>query len=250
MKHVKAIFKKQFKDTLKNPGVLIQFLIFPLVAWVMDFVMVTDIHLEGVPEDVAAMILDSMPNVPNMMVMQAGIFAGMGLITAICGMISEDMDKKSLRFLSMAGVKPISYLAGVGGVVLLFSFFTSVAFAFIGGFSGLDFWLFTGAMLSVAVGSIVLGATFGILAGNQQAASGMVLPVAIILGFGPMMAQFNDNIARFMRFVYTQQLNIVADHLTLGNIDTPLWQAYAVIWGNILALGLLFSFVFKKKWAA
>jgi len=191
-----------------------------------------------------------MPPLPNMVTMQAGIFAGMGLITAITGVISEDMTKKSLRFLAMAGVKPLAYLAGASGVMLFISIFVSAAFSLIAGFGGADFWIFTATMMSVAVSSVILGATFGILAGNQQAASGLVMPVAIVLGFGPMMAQFNDNIARYLHFVYTQQLNIVADTLTTGIASTPLWQSFAIMWANVAVLGLLFILVFRKKWTA
>jgi hypothetical protein len=188
-----------------------------------------------------------MPNMPNMVTMQAAIFAGMGLMTAISGIISEDMEKKSLRFLAMAGVKPMSYLIGVSGVVIFISFFTSSAFGLIGGFGGADFWIFIAAMMSAVVGSTILGATFGILMGNQQAASALIFPVAIVLGFGPMMAQFNENIARVLHITYTQQLNIVADYLTFGGADTPLWQSFGIMWANVAVLGLVFVLVFKVK---
>ncbi|MCL2201664.1 MAG: hypothetical protein FWB75_06825, partial [Oscillospiraceae bacterium] len=105
------------------------------------------------------------------------------------------------------------------------------------------------AMMSAVVGSTVLGATFGILMGNQQAASALIFPVAIILGFGPMMAQFNENIARFLHVAYTQQLNIVAEYLTFGGADTPLWHSFGIMWANVVVLGLLFVLVFRKKWS-
>jgi ABC-2 type transport system permease protein len=236
------------KDTLKNPAVLIQFILYPLITFAMDSIMATDFDFEGVPDDTVEMILAGMPNMPNMVTMQAAIFAGMGLMTAISGIIAEDMEKKSLRFLAMAGVKPLSYLTGVSGVMIFISFFTSAAFGLIGGFGGADFWIFTAAMMSVVVGSTVLGATFGILMGNQQAASALIFPVAIVLGFGPMMAQFNENISRVLHITHTQQLNIVADYLTMGGAETPLWQSFAIMWANVAVLGLLFALVFKKKW--
>ena len=242
MRTVKAIFKKQLKATVKNPEILIQFIIFPLLAFAINMMM--DMDFEGVPEDIAAML---MANMPNMVTMQATIFAGMGLITVMSGIIAEDMEKKSLRFLMMAGVKPGAYLLGISGVIFFVSFFTSVAFSFIGGFTGLDFLIFTAAMMSGVAGSIVLGATFGILAGNQQSASALVLPAAIILGFGPMMAQFNDTLARFLHVFYTQQLNVVANYLTTGGADTPLWQSFAIMWANAAVLGVLFMMAYKKK---
>ena len=242
MRNVKAIFKKQLKGTISNPEILIQFIIFPLLAFVMNLMVVTD--FEGIPEDIAAMLA---ANMPNMVTMQASIFAGMGLIMVMAGIIAEDMEKKSLRFLMMAGVKPGSYLLGVSGVIFCVSLLTSVAFSFIGEFAGADFWIFTAAMMSGVAGSIVLGATFGILAGNQQSASALTLPVALVLGFGPMMAQFNDRLARVLHIFYTQQLNVIANYLTVGAGDTPLWQSFAIMWANVAVLGVLFALAFAKK---
>jgi len=244
MKNVNAVFYKQLKDTLKNPATLSQFIMYPMMALIMSVMAVPD--FEGVPEDILAIIAD---NMPNMVTMMATVFAGMGLITIIPGIITEDTEKKSLRFMAMAGVKPLSYLIGVSGVMFFVSIFTSVAFSLIGGFRGLDFWIFTAAMMSGVAGSIVLGATIGVLSGAHQSAQGLALPAAIILGFGPMIAQFNDTVARILHVFYTQQLNIVADYLTIGGVDTPLWQSFGIMWANVAVLGLLFILVFKKKWS-
>jgi len=236
MRSIKAIFKKQLKDTLKNPAVLIQFIIFPLIAFLMNMVM----NIDGLPEEMVA-------NMPNMVTMQATIFAGMGLIPIVAGIIAEDIERKSLRFLMMAGVKPSAYLIGVSGVIFIVSFFTSVAFGFISEFNGQDFWVFVGAMMSGVAASIVLGATIGILTKNQQAATALSMPAAIIFGFGPMMAQFNETIARALHIVYTQQLNVVTGYLTIGGAETGLWQSFAIIWANVVVLAALFAIAYKKK---
>ena len=241
MKSFKAIFKKQVKDTLKNMGTLINFIIFPLVAFAMSMIVVTD--FEGVPTDIAEMLA---ANMPNMVTMMAAIFAGMGLIPAVTGIIAEDIEKKSLQFLHMAGVKPAGYLLGVGGVTFLFSIFTAVAFGVISDFGGRDFWIFVASILSGVAASIVLGATIGILSQNQQGATALAMPIALILGFGPMMAQFNDSVARVLHIFYSQQINIVVDYLTIGT-ETPLWQSFVIMWANIVVLGVLFIVVFRKK---
>ncbi|MCL2169613.1 MAG: ABC transporter permease [Defluviitaleaceae bacterium] len=242
MRNINAVFYKQLRDTLKNPFTLSQFIMYPMMAFIMSVMAVP--NFEGVPEDIMSMIAD---NMPNMVTMMATIFAGMGLITIIPGIITEDTEKKSLRFMTMAGVKPLSYLIGVSGVMFFVSIFTSVAFSLIGGFTGLDFWIFTAAMMSSVAGSIVLGAIIGVLSGAHQAAQGLALPAALILGFGPMIAQFNDTLARILHIFYTQQLNIIADHLTMGGADTPLWQSFGIMWANVAVLSLLFVLVFKKK---
>jgi len=255
MRHINAIFYKQLKDTIKNPATLIQFIIFPLLAFALTFLMNTERMAQEMFEampygaDFDSILEGMMANMPNMTTMQATVFAGMGLIPIVAGIIAEDIEKKSLRFLSMAGIKPAAYLAGVGGVIMFVSLFTSVAFSLVAGFTGLDFLIFTAAMISGVAGSIVLGATFGIMTRNQQASAGITMPVALILGFGPIMAQMNPNIARYLHVLYTQQLNVIADYLTVGGVDTPLWQSFGIMWANVAVLALLFMFVFKKKWS-
>jgi ABC-2 type transport system permease protein len=61
------------------------------------------------------------PGIPNSMFVTqfSTIFAGMTLVTTVCTLIAEDKEKKSLRFLIMAGVKPQEYLLGIGSVVVL-----------------------------------------------------------------------------------------------------------------------------------
>jgi len=104
MKIIKAIFAKQALDMIKNPVTLIMFLIFPVVALIMT-------RLIAVPND----------DIPtNMFVsMMGAIFAGMGLITAASDVIAEDIERRSLRFLIIAGVKPFQYLLGTGGFFLI-----------------------------------------------------------------------------------------------------------------------------------
>ena len=261
MRNVNAIFYKQFKDTLKNPATLIQFIIYPLIAFVItrfvDFENVMNLEgmFEGMSGEIQALmqaaVLDmqttTQVNMPNMTTMQATIFAGMGLIFIVAGIISADAETKSLRFLMMAGIKPASYLLGVGGVVFIVSFFTSLAFTLIGGFKGQDFCIFLAVMMSGVTASIVLGATFGILMKNQQAASGVAMPAAVILGFGPMIAQFNDDIARVFHVFYTQQINVVADFLTMGGAETSLWESFGIMWANVAVFSVLFALAYSRK---
>jgi len=245
MSSTKAIFKKQFKGSVKNPETLIQFMIFPIMALIMG--VMTNIDFEGY--DMPQEIIDAMiANMPNLATMMATMFAGMALIPTVAGIIAEDIEKKSLRFLIMAGVKPSAYLIGVGSVIFLVSVLTSAAFGLIAGFGGVSFLIFVVSMLSGVAASIVIGATIGILTKNQQAATALSMPIAMVLGFGPMMAQFNDTAARVLHIFYTQQLNVVADMLNnVPGVTTPIWQSIAIIWANVAVVGILFVIVFRRK---
>jgi len=250
----KAIFKKQAKIFLKNPAVLIQFAIFPLLAFLINILIDFDAmtegmeYIEGMSYEIASALQEMMAgSIPNMTTMQATMFAGMALIPVVAGFIAEDIEKKSLRFLMMAGVKPAPYLLGIGSVVFMVAFLSTIAFAFIGGFSGTDFWVFVGAMMSGVAGSIMLGATIGILTKNQQSATALAMPAAMVFGFGPMIAQFSDNIANRLHYLYTQQLNVVADSLNGISTDTTLWQSFVIMWANVAVLGILFAVIYRAK---
>lgn len=234
MSSVKAIFKKQVKDIKKNLTVLIQFILFPAIAWFMTrFVAGTD-GFGG---------SDTM-----FVTMFAAIFVGMALIPMVAGIVAEDRERKSLRFLVMAGVKPQDYLLGVGGVIFIVSLLPSLAFTWMGGFSGEEFWLFMAAMMSGVVASTLLGLTIGMLAKNQQAATSLSLPVALVLGFGPLIAMFNERMGEMFRFFYTQQLDIVMNSLLSGyGMGASLQQSFITIWANVAVLVVLFVVVFGKK---
>jgi len=250
----KAIFKKQTKVFAKSPEVLIQFAIFPFIAFIItiliDFEAMTEgmEALEGMSAELADMIWEMMSGtMPNMVTMQAVLFAGMALIPTVAGFIAEDIEKKRLHFLMMAGVKPAPYLLGIGLVVAIVAFVSTVAFALIGQFGGADYWVFTGAMMTGVAGSIMLGATIGIFTKNQQSATALAMPAALVVGLLPMIAQFSDGLARWLQPLYTQQLNVVADRLNGLPVGMELWQSFAIMWGNVIVLGVLFAVVYRAK---
>jgi len=227
MRSVKTIFVKQAKDMTKNIGVMIQFIIFPAVALAMTLLVAR-------PDEY-------MPS--NMFVtMMGAIFAGMALITSMAGIIAEDIENKSLRLLVMAGIKPHQYLLGVGGFVLFAATITSVAFALMGGFTAVEFAKFLAIMVAGAATSIIIGATIGIFAKNQQAAMGLAMPIAMVMGFAPMISSFNETVERFAVVLHTQQLNII-----VNDFDGGFSRAMAIVGANIAVIAVLFAVAYGKK---
>ena len=211
--------------SLKSPMALVMFLVFPAVA----FIMTSFIDVEGVP--------------PNMFVtMMAAIFAGMGLITAVSDSIAEDIERKSLRFLVIAGVKPHQYLIGTGGFFLLAGAVTAVIFALIGYFSIEETFKFLVIMIAGLAASILLGATIGIYSKNRQAATALGMPAALVVGFVPMLANFNETIEKFAGFLYTQQINVIVNDFSIA-----IWRPLLVIGANIAFLTVLFVIAYKRK---
>jgi ABC-2 type transport system permease protein len=227
MRSAKAIFFKQTKDVLNNPMILVEFIIFPAIAFIMT-----------------EMVAKSNPDIPNNMfvTMMAPIFAGMALITAMAGTIAEDIERKSLRFLMMAGVKPHEYLLGAAGFNLLAGIAVSVVFALIGDFSALEFAKFLAVMILSVIASIILGASVGMLSKNQQSATALGVPLAMILGFTPMIAQFNETVEKAASVLYTQQLNII-----VNDFSANFSRAMLVIGGNMAVLMIIFVLAYKRK---
>ena len=79
-------------------------------------------------------------------------------------------------------------------------------------------------------------------AGNQQAAAGLSMPVAVIVGFTPMIAGFNDTVEKFARVLYTQQINVIVSDFSAG-----LLKPLLVITANIAVFTVLFVIAYKKK---
>ena len=235
MRSVKAIFMKQLKDTFKNLAVLVQFIIYPVVG----FAMTQLVALEN----------DYIPDT-MFVTMMSSIFVGMALIPTAAGIIAEDRATKSLRFLVMAGIKPPAYLLGISGVILSISLLPSLAFTLMGRFSGNEFLLFMAVMMLGVIASTLLGLTIGIFANNAQAAGGLAMPFALILGFAPMIAIFNEPMMRVTRFFYTQQIDIVMNSfysISGEQTATNIGESFGIIGANIVIMIVLFTLVFAKK---
>ena len=228
MRIIRAIFVKQAKDMFKNPSVLIMFIVFPAVAFIMTVLVV-------IPEN--EYVSDNM-----FVTMMASIFAGMGLITAVAGAIAEDIELRNLRFLVIAGVKPHQYLLGVGGFFLFAGTVTSAIFSLIGGFTGMHCLKFMSIMVAGVAASILLGATIGMWSKNAQAAGGLAMPVAAIIGFTPMIAGFNETVKKAAAILYTQQINVIVNDLS-GSLARPM----LVIAANIAVFAVLFVIAYKKR---
>ena len=228
MRVISAIFTKQAKDMFKNPAVLIMFVLFPAVAFIMTVFV-------PMPEN--DYVQEGM-----FVTMMASIFAGMGLITAVAGAIAEDIEMRSLRFLVIAGVKPHQYLLGIGGFFLLAATITSGVFALIGGFTGAELIKFLVIMISGTAASILLGATIGMWSKNAQAAGGLAMPFAVIVGFTPMIANFNETVEKIAGVLYTQQINII-----VNDFEASMVRPLLVIAANIAVLVVFFVIAYKKK---
>jgi ABC-2 type transport system permease protein len=227
MRSAKAVFVKQMRDLFKNREILIQYILFPVMAFVMTELVVKP--NEEMPGNI-------------FILMFAAMFLGMAPLTSTANAIAEDRERKSLRFLVMAGVKPHAYMLGVGGFTLLVCTFVAVAFGLIGGFAGVELLKFILIMMFGAVISILLGATIGILSKSQQKSTSIAIPVALLLTFVPFLAEFNETLKSVSFFIFTGQIDTI---LRDFSVFTP--QPYLIVLANGIVFAALFALVFKKK---
>ena len=228
MNSAHAIYIKQMRDVMKNSGVLIQFILYPAMTFMMT------------------RLIGPMPGLPDshFVTMFAGMFVGMGLVSAIAPAIAEDRERNSLRFLLMAGVKSHEYLMGIGGVFLTFSLAGCVAFALLMPNASITQMLvMTFSMFLGCIASILLGATVGMMSKNEQEAISISSLMGLVISFGPFIANMsqNDTLMRIFRVFYT--MNFV---YTDVRADAAL-ESFGIILANVVVLSVAFTWAYGKS---
>lgn len=222
-----TIFYKQWKDTLKNKSVLIQFLMFPCMTILME----NTIQLDGMPEHFFVKLF-------------AVMFIGMAPLTSTASIIAEEKEQNTLRVLLMSNVTPIQYLLGVGFYVWLLCMAGSTIFALCGGYSGKKLLMFLYIMSSGLLISILVGAIIGLCSKNQMAATSITVPVMMVFSFLPMLAMFNETIEKLAKFTYSQQIFLLINQLEI-KMSKP--EDILILGINFLVAAGIFFAVYKKK---
>lgn len=227
MKNISVIFLKQLKDTLKNKAVLIQFVMFPIMAVIME----NTVKFGDMPEKFFVKLFSVM-------------FVGMAPLTCISAIISEEKEKNTLRTLMMSNVKPLEYLCGIGGYVWLMCMAGTAVFAVCGGFTGVSRVKFVAVMAAGVILSELIGGVIGIFSKNQMSATSATVPVMMIFSFLPMLSMFNDKIEKVANLTYTQHISVLINGLGTASIEAENLLIPAI---NLLIAAVLFVAAFKKR---
>lgn len=228
-KRIRAILKKQIKDTIKNPMTLFLFVFFPIMS-----VILTETVAKGT---------DKLPDT-YFAVLFATIFIGLVPTVSMANVIAEEKEKKTLRVLMTSNVKPLEYLCGVGILLFILCSVGIFLFSIVGGFWGYDLYRFIFALMIGVIASLLLGATIGMLSKNQMSANGIAVPFAVISAFLPMIASFSTSFNAISKFLYTQQVNYLIKDLSVSNFSSERFMIIAV---NMLIFLTAFVVVYKKK---
>ncbi|NTV78263.1 MAG: hypothetical protein HGA25_03740 [Clostridiales bacterium] len=144
----------------------------------------------------------------------------------------------------MANVKPLEYLLGIGSYVFLMSALGCLLFGLVGGFSGVELMKFIGLLLLGVLSSMLLGSAIGMLVKNQMSASSVVIPVAMVSAFLPMISMFNATCEKFARYLYTQQINYLVNDMSVKNMTG---DRFFIIFMNMILFFAIFFICYKKK---
>lgn len=228
VRRIFAIFKKQLKDTLKNKAILLQFILFPLMSFILTKTIVI-----GTEE----------LSTTYFVVLFAAMYTGMVPNVNMASIMAEEKESNTLRVLMMANVKPMEYLIGVGSYILIMCAVGGLSFGLIGGYTGGELFKFVLVMIIGILTSLILGGAIGMLAKNQMNATSIVLPIAMVAAFLPMLSNFNITIRAFSKFLYTQQVYYLVNDLSKANYT---FGRFAIIMCNVAIFTGVFFIAYKK----
>lgn len=228
MKNTIIIYRKQLKDTKNNMALWIQFVMFPVMAAIME----NSIRVEGMPEHFFVGMFTVM-------------HVGMAPLTVSAAIISEEKEKNTLRMLLFANVKPLEYLCGTGGFVFTACMAGGVAFGFLGGYTGEKLLLFCLIMAAGILASMLFGAAIGVWSRTQIAATAVMTPVMMVFAFLPMLAMFNQTIEKIADIVYSQHIQLLMNSLNAG---TPAEAKNVIaIAANVMIAVVLFGIAYRRR---
>ena len=228
MKNTIIIYRKQLKDTKNNVALWIQFVMFPVMAAIME----NSIRVEGMPEHFFVGMFTVM-------------HVGMAPLTVSAAIISEEKEKNTLRMLLFANVKPLEYLCGTGGFVFTACMAGGVAFGFLGGYTGEKLLLFCLIMAAGILASMLFGAAIGGWSRTQIAATAVMTPVMMVFAFLPMLAMFNQTIEKIADIVYSQHIQLLMNSLNAG---TPAEAKNVIaIAANVMIAAVLFGIAYRRR---
>lgn len=242
MNNIKAVYFKQMTSQLRNPQLLIMAAMFIGMALFLTFLADTEEDCDNcIPAYVCEYHLEQRAsrNVPNPSVigMFSVMFAGLALVSTSSALVLEDKTTQNLRFMTMAGVKPIQYLIATCASLYSYVILIVPLFAVVGGYFGREFFIFVSVVYAGALVSVLLGVAMGLSKYPM-----ISTPIAFFLGFGPMLANMNEGLSSALGITYTLQMS-------MGLSDDLTWELRT----NFLVMGvtavlvlIFFAWMYRK----
>ena len=226
---ISAIYSKNMKNIARNPFIALA----PIAVIAVSFLLTMNL-----PEYVTNY------EVVGVLTMVVGLNAILTGITTMCVLIAEEKEKNTLNVLVTSTVSGLDFLtAHVLTTATITIVVNALVFVIVGA-EGLNIGVF---MLVTSIGTlaaITLGATLGILAKNQAAASTMVSPFALALIIAPTFFPntfFTDNV---LYYAFTEQMNHALMEIVVYDLN---WSRVLILGANIAVFALIFAVCYKRR---
>lgn len=225
MNNIAAIFKKQWKDTLKNKTIFIQFVMFPILTLVMSRTIV----IAGMPENFFVNLFATM-------------YMGMAPLTSMAAVLAEEKEKNTLRVLLMSNVKPYEYLLGTGSHIWSACMAGAAVICAAGTFRLPERFFFLAVLAVGILASLLVGAAVGVRSKNQMMAASLSVPVMMIFSFLPMLSMFNPDIEKIAKFAYSEQISRMLNQA--GSLQ-PGMEGVCIIGANLILFAGMFVLAYR-----
>lgn len=234
-KRFRALVIKEFQDLPKNKNILIMYLM-PL-----GFAILYSNLLIG-NEDVGI-------SKWYVLTMCVGMCLVTGCSLAGAMIIAEEKEKKTLRTMLLAGLKPMEFFFGKSVVCLILSTIVNFFIFFYLKVDVAYFPVYVVLVLVVSVIMIIIGAVIGMISPNQMSTGIIGLPIMIAFLLVPMFSEINDTMAAIAKFTPTYGMNNILKTLLVDegilSISTHGFSLIVIVSWIVIGLAI-FSIIYRK----
>jgi len=226
---INAIYNKNMKGITKNPFIMTS----PVAVIAIAFLFMMQLPYYAENYEVT-LILNTLI---SLNVMMSGI-------QTMSVLIAEEREKNTLNVLVTSTVSGLDFLLAHVLTTATITMVVNVAIYFIVGVDGLalsDYLIVTGVG---TIAAITLGATFGLLAKNQAAATTMVMPILMVLLIAPMFFADTFFVENILYYAFTEQMGLAVLDLMGDGLN---WMRVIFLGGNIALFAVIFAVCYRKR---
>ncbi len=226
MTKVRALLKKDFKDTLKNPQCLLMGLLPLLFA-----VLYTNMNFGGE---------GGMP--PMMVLMLCTLMnTSLNTLSVMAMMIAEEKEKNTLRTLMLSNVSAGDFLISKTTVAFVITEVINLLIFVLCKTEGLPLGRFLLSSAGASICLLLIGAIIGIVSKNQMATGVLSAPAALLLMLPAIFAEISDTFSTIAKFTPTRAM------VLLMQPEEPVLVPLLVLVAWTVLAALLFAVIFRKK---
>lgn len=225
IREIGAVMYKECIDVIYNKSLILINIIFPVLGYIFSNILKDEFDFI---------------EMSTMLMLFHTTFSPM---LTIANIVADDKEKCTLKYLILLGVKPSSYLFGIGIVSFILSFVSSFGFVIINDWNNRQLINFICCNVLEIVASLVIGAVIALLVKNHVAVGIITGPTAMIISMITVLAPINDKIASCARNIYSFEIFHKYNNLAECIHFTDL-KVYFI---NVVCFFIIFLVLYKKR---